>query len=307
MTHRSHFTTTLSCVGAALTLVMASPRTAQHSVRKHLISNGGNAASSTTHTFNASLGQPVIGIVQRHPKHLEQGFWYGASRIHDANGWHTTVTLPHIEGRNGDLIEIPITMVSTQKMLVAGVKHWTARIRFNKSMLEPRGVSSVEEADNYYIVTLKGTATDTIQRLASFSAFVRLGNDTATDLTFESFSWDEPSRMRIYTETGSFTDLSICKAGGPRLTAVAGHPVLRVTPQPITDKGEVICDFGQPEDIQVVIYDGNGTAVRELFTGSVPAGEFRMPFATMDLAAGPYVMSVRTRWHSVAEQFIIVR
>ncbi|MBU3699051.1 MAG: hypothetical protein FGM33_03440 [Candidatus Kapabacteria bacterium] len=307
MIHQAYLTTTLTCVGMAITLVMASPLTAQHSVRKYLISNGGNAATSVNNTFNGSLGQPVIGIVQRHPKHLEQGFWYGASRIHDANGWHTTVTLPQITGRNGQTIEIPITMVSTQKMFVAGVKHWTARIRFNKSMLEPRDLTTIEEADKHYIVTLKGRATDTIQRLASFRAFVRLGNDTATDLTFESFTWDEPSRMRIYAENGLFTDLSICKAGGPRLTAVAGHPILRVMPQPITDKGEVICDFGQAEDIQVVIYDGNGTAVRELFTGSVPAGEFRLPFTTMDLAAGPYVMSVRTRWHSVAEQFIIVR
>ncbi|MFN6112600.1 MAG: hypothetical protein ACK47W_02500 [Bacteroidota bacterium] len=307
MTHRSYISTTLSCMGVAITLVMASPLTAQHSVRKDLVSNGGNAASSATYTFNASLGQPVIGIVQRHPNHLEQGFWYGASRIHDANGWHTTVTMPHIVGRNGDLIDIPITMVTTQKMVVAGVKHWTARIRFNKSMLEPRGVASVEEADDSYVVTLKGTASDTIQQLASFKAFVRLGNDTTTDLAFESFSWDEPSRMRIYTETGSFTDLSICKAGGPRLTAVAGHPILRVMPQPVSDRGEMICDFAQPEDIQVVIYDGSGVAVRELFAGSVPAGEFRLPFASMDLPAGPYVMSVRTRRHSVAEQFIIVR
>ncbi|MEY3386710.1 MAG: hypothetical protein RIR53_1521 [Bacteroidota bacterium] len=307
MTHHSHMTTTLSCVGLALTLVLASPLAAQHSVRQYLISNGGNAAASAQNTFNGSLGQPVIGIVQRHPKHLEQGFWYSASRIHDANGWHTTVTLPQITGRNGETIEIPITMVSTQKMIVAGVKHWTAKIRFNKSMLEPRDLTTVEEDDNYYIVTLKGTATDTIQRLASFRAFVRLGNDTTTDLTFESFTWDEPSRMRIYPENGSFTDLSICKAGGPRLTAVAGHPVLRVMPQPVSDKGEVIVDFGQAEDIQVVIYDGNGSAVRELFTGSVPAGEFRLPFASMDLPAGPYVMSVRTRWQSVAEQFIIVR
>lgn len=78
-------------------------------------------------------------------------------------------------------------------------------------------------------------------------------------------------------------------------------------PQPVSDRGEVICDFAQSEDIQVVIYDGSGVAVRELFAGSVPAGEFRLPFACMDLPAGPYVMSVRTRWHSVAEQFIIVR
>lgn len=279
----------------------------QESVAKSLVSNGGGAAASTSHLMNGSLGQPIIGIVQRHPKHLEQGFWYAANRTHDANGWHTTVSMPDITGRNGQTITVPISMVSTQKMVVGGLRNWTARIRFNKSMLEPRGVTNLEEADNYYIVTLSGAATDTIQQLASFDAFVRLGNDTSTVLEFESFQWLEESRMRIYAESGSFTDLSICKAGGPRLTAVAGHPILRLTPQPVADKGELLCLFAQDEVIRVLIYDGAGTPVREIYSGPVAAGELHLPFTTMDLAAGAYVMSVRTERHSASEQFIIMR
>ncbi|MEN9281133.1 MAG: hypothetical protein RL594_68 [Bacteroidota bacterium] len=297
----------LTAAGIILTLSMAPRMNAQLSVGKYLISNGGDVMSSTVHTIHGSAGQPVIGITQRHPKHMEQGFWYVANRIHDANGWHTTVTMPHLTGRNGETITIPISMVSTQKMFVGGVKHWTAKIRFNKSMLEPRGIDSVEEVDHAYLITLKGVATDTIQQLASINAFVRLGNDTATALEFESFQWEEPSRMRVYMENGSFTDLSICKAGGPRLTAVAGHPTLRVLPQPVSDRAEVICDFAQAEVITVTIYDGDGTPVRELFSGPVSAGEFRLPFSPLDMAAGPYVMSVRTQFQSVATQFIIVR
>lgn len=280
---------------------------AQKLIGKSLISNGGGTCATARYQMNGSLGQPVTGIVQRHPKHLEQGFWYAANRIHDADGWHTTVSMPHITGRNGETITIPISMVSTQKLFVAGLKSWKARVRFNKSMLEPRGVTNLEEADNYYIVTLSGTVADTIQQLTSFNAFVRLGNDTATALEFESFSWTDDTRMRIYTESGSFTDLSICKAGGPRLTAVAGHPILRVTPSPVADKGEVVCLFGQDEVIRVVIYSADGAPLRQLYAGPVAAGEFRLPFTTMDLAAGAYVMSVRTESHSVAEQFIIMR
>ena len=119
----------------------------QESVAKSLVSNGGGVGTSASHQMNGSLGQPVIGVVQRHPKHLEQGFWYAANRIHDANGWHTTVSMPDITGRNGQTITVPISMVSTQKMVVGGVKNWTARVRFNKSMLEPRGVTNLEEAD----------------------------------------------------------------------------------------------------------------------------------------------------------------
>jgi hypothetical protein len=307
MKHKMYLLELLVCLGVLGALNGTALAKVQESVGKSLISNGGGACSSTNRQINGSLGQPVIGVVQRHPKHLEQGFWYAANRIHDANGWHTTVMMPELTGRNGQTITVPISMVSTQKMIVGGIRNWKARIRFNKSMLEPRGLAELEEADNYYIVTLSGTATDTIQQLASFDAFVRLGNDTTTALEFESFQWLEESRMRVYTESGSFTDLSICKAGGPRLTAVAGHPILRVTPQPVADQGEVICQFGQSEIIRVMIYDGDGTPLREIYSGPVAAGEFRLPFTTADLAAGAYVMSVRTEGQAVAEQFIIMR
>lgn len=307
MTQRPNMKTARTILGVVIALIVACPTSAQEKVRICIISSGGTPMASQMNKVNGTVGQPVIGVVQRHPKHAEQGFWYAANRIHDANGWHTTVSMPDIAGRNGQTITVPIFMASTQKLIVGGVRNWKARIRFNKSMLEPRGVTDLEEADNYYIVTLAGRATDTIQQLASFDAFVRLGNDTATALEFESFQWLEESRMRIFAESGSFTDLSVCKAGGPRLTAVAGNPILRVSPQPVADRGEVICLMAQDEVVRVVIYDADGTPVREVFSGPVAAGEFHLPFSTMDLAAGAYVMSLRTQHHSVAEQFIIIR
>ena len=123
----------------------------------------------------------------------------------------------------------------------------------------------------------------------------------------DSFAWHESDRMRIYKEDGSFTDESVCQAGGPRLLAVAGHPTLRVTPQPLVDRGEANGTIGTEANVRLILYTADGQAMSTLFAGRLPAGDFRIPFEIGAIANGTYLVALETPTHSVATQIIVLR
>lgn len=278
-----------------------------HRVARSVVSSGGRMMSSFSRSIDGTVGQLAIGITYDSTKWTEQGFWYSSRRVYDGNGWHTTVSIPHVRGKNGQLIDIPVTMRSTDRMRIAGLRDYTLRVRFNKSMLEPRMVGDVQETDDSYLVTLVGQAFDTVQTIANLSVFVRLGNDSVTPVEVDSFAWHVSDRMRIYKENGSFTDESICQAGGPRLLAVAGHPTLRVSPQPLIDKGEATGTIGTEELVRLVLYTADGQVLTTLFTSRLPAGDFRIPIEIGAIANGTYLVALETPTHSVATQIIVLR
>ena len=276
-------------------------------VSRSVVSSGGRMMSAPTRSIDGTLGQLAIGITRDSTVWTEQGFWYSSRRVYDGNGWHTTISVPHLRGRNGQTLEIPVSMKTTDRMRIAGLRDWTLRLKFNKSMLEPLVTSGVEESDDSYIVTFMGRAYDTVETLARLKVFVRLGNDSVTPIQVDTFSWHESNRMRIYVENGSFTDESICQAGGPRLLAVAGHPTLRITPQPLVDRGEALGTLGAEENARLVLYTADGQVITTLYSGRLSAGDFRIPFEIGAIANGTYLIALETPSHSVATQIIVLR
>ncbi|MFN4985433.1 MAG: hypothetical protein ACK5BQ_01755 [Ignavibacteria bacterium] len=276
-------------------------------VARSVMSSGGRMMSTSLRSIDGTIGQLAIGITRDSTVWTEQGFWYSSRRIYDGNGWHTTISVPHVRGRNGQTLEIPITMRSTDRMRIAGLRDWTLRVKFNKSMLQPLNINNVQETDDSYLVTFMGQSYDTVETLADLKVFVRLGNDSITPVEVDSFAWHESDRMRIYKEDGSFTDESVCQAGGPRLLAVAGHPTLRVTPQPLVDRGEANGTIGTEANVRLILYTADGQAMSTLFAGRLPAGDFRIPFEIGAIANGTYLVALETPTHSVATQIIVLR
>lgn len=278
-----------------------------HHVPRSVVSAGGRLMNSSTRSVDGTLGQLAIGITHDSSMWTEQGFWYSTRRIYDGNGWHTTISIPHVRGKNGQTIDVPITMRTTDRMRTAALRDFTLKVRFNKSMLQPLDVNNTAEADDSYIVTYLGQAFDTVETIAHLRVFVRLGNDSVTPFTIDTFVWHESDRMRIYKENGSFTDESICQAGGPRLLAVAGHPTLKVSPQPLIDKGEATGTIGQDENVRLMLYTAEGQVLTTLFMGRLTSGDFRIPFEIGAIANGTYLVSLETPSSSVATQIIVLR
>lgn len=301
----------LHMVQAALVLLAvvftAFPIMAQHNIPRSVMSAGGSTMKGASTSVDGTMSQTAIGIVRSPQRAAEQGFWYQVKRISSGNGWHTTIILPHVTGRNGETVEFPIEMRTTRRMLLEGLSGWTMNIAFNKTMLEPKNAHAVIETDSTYIVTFRGVASDTVERIALMSAFVRLGNDSTTPVTLVSFEWEGTDKMRIYSEPGSFTDLSICKAGGPRLISAISRPTLRIDPQPLIDRGQVTCMFTETTNATISLYNGDGIIVRQLYRGAVTPGRFVIPFDVGLLASGAYVISLETSTDLVGQQFMISR
>jgi hypothetical protein len=88
---------------------------------------------------------------------------------------------------------------------------------------------------------------------------------------------------------------------------VAGHPTLRVSPQPLIDKGEATGTIGTEELVRLVLYTADGQVLTTLFTGRLPAGDFRIPIEIGAIANGTYLVALETPTHSVATQIIVLR
>lgn len=86
---------------------------------------------------------------------------------------------------------------------------------------------------------------------------------------------------------------------GPSVTAASsisrnGFSFYGTYPNPANNTTNVKIALAKSSDVTIQIMDMNGSTIRSIKTGILPAGENTLPVATTDLASGDYIFFVRT-------------
>lgn len=266
--------------------------------------SAGGVSTTSSFTMRSSLGQAFIGRPKTTATIQGVGFWYRPQRAAGA-----TVAIPATEGEIGTRVSIPVMLTQSSRLVVAGPRGFTIKVRYNNTVLVYKGAFPVTTEGGENIVTITGTVRDTVTVLADLDFLVTLGNAERTDMIIDDVQWQGTTSMATDRVNGIFQALGVCKEGDiVRLihrkssTAITG-----IAPQPAIDNIDVNVILGTDGPMSLHIIDLAGTSVAMLvYDEKAKAGKHSFTFDISHLISGSYYMVMQTS-HQLHTATMIVR
>lgn len=206
----------------------------------------------------------------------------------------------------GDNIAFPIRWVAETNMKECGFSKFTARLRFNKSLLIPlEGNYTSTFEGNDQILEITGNTLEEVLSEVRFMAV--LGDAVCTDLKLERF---ERECADITTEilNGQLCLVGICTDPTARLFRDTG--ILDMT-VPVPNPASANVEFGvsliEPGKTELVIINAFGEEIARVFDREMAAGQYPVRFDCSALAQGTYFCVLRTPTASITRRLEVVK
>ncbi|MDT8323303.1 MAG: choice-of-anchor L domain-containing protein [Bacteroidota bacterium] len=224
----------------------------------------------------------------------------GCSAISDPFSWSqqlqpaSTVSLPVLEANPGDPVVVDLSLLDAQQLTEAGVKTFSAELRFNASLLVPAGSTPAGRIENgERVIDLNGRYDDGGMLLRRLSFVATLGNAPSTPLTISAFSWDRPEV--VITRIDGELRLGICREGGARLFESTGSLALEQNhPNPFNSMTVLTYEIIERGPTLLYVTDMLGRRVATLQEGVMEAGRYQVAFDARALSSGMYIAVLRT-------------
>lgn len=276
-----------------LTALSASGQIKHHS---SVMGAGGETMQTSIHTLRGTVSQFAVDYLPHNQGDHGIGFWYQPSLLYKFRDNSSYIVIPKVAANSGDFVNIPIILESSKNLFQNGAKTFEAKIRFNKSLLEPIEPSQYEVAGNNYIITIQGTVKDTAGILATLRFRARLGNDSITPLAFESFRWIETTKLKVNTQNGEFTLNDLCKAGGTTRLVKKGTTLslAPITPNPVRNSTVISFVLNEHSSIRLSVVDVLGHEISVVKNQEFNSGRYEANFDASLLSNGKYFVVLRT-------------
>lgn len=279
-----------------LLLLSVSFCSAQVKHPSSVMSAGGETMSTPTYILRGSVSQFAIDYLPHAQGAHGVGFWYQPSLLYKFRDNSSYIVIPNTAANSGDIISIPIILESSNKLLKTGAKTFEAKIRFNKSLLEPLEALQVDDAGSDYILTVRGEVKDTVGILATMKFRARLGNDSLTPLAFESFRWIETTKLKVATQNGEFLLNDLCKAGGVTRLVKKGISLslASITPNPVRTATTLSFVLAERTGVRISVIDIMGREMSIIKNEVLSSGKYETILSTEFMANGRYFVVLRT-------------
>ncbi|MEO6941322.1 MAG: T9SS type A sorting domain-containing protein, partial [Candidatus Kapaibacterium sp.] len=279
-----------------------------------IITESGSTMISTVSTnYQWSLnGKPITGATVDSLKPLQAGDY--TVTIIDQNGCsniskpftftdsgQTTIAVPLMTTANpADNVKLPIELLRSQRLAQSGAMHYTAKLRFNKTLLAPSGATPTGViVGNDLIVTISGTNPlplgTTSGTLATLDFLATLGNDTCTDVSIDEFIWTDGT-VRVTRQNGRFCLTGVCEAGG-KIRLIDPNAKLSLGqshPNPAQTQTTVDYDLDEQGETELFITDIVGKEVRRIAQGVQIPGHYSAIINLEGMAQGVYICVLKT-------------
>lgn len=261
-----------------------------------VMSSGGETMSTSTHILRGSVSQFVVNYLPHAQGAHGVGFWYQPSLLYRFQGNSSYIVIPSTAANSGDMLSVPMILESSNKLFKTGARTFEAKVRFNKSLLEPIDALQVDEVGDDYILTVRGEVKDSVGILAVMKFRARLGNDSLTPLKFESFRWIETKKLKVATQNGSFLLNDLCKAGGVNRLIKKGTSLslATITPNPVGKSTVLSFSLSERTTIRISIIDVMGRELSIIKNEELASGTYETVLQTEFLANGKYFVVLRT-------------
>lgn len=199
--------------------------------------------------------------------------------------------------RVNDVVDIPITLVLDSNLANTSATSFTGQLRFNSTLLEPLSplaLGTLSGNDRIIDVALP-LPPDTNGVLTTLQFRAALGNDSLTPLILENVQ-TVGGNVVVTTEPGEFRLEGICYAGGARLlNPNSSISLSNAWPNPIIyGFTEVTIETTEAGKTSLVLRDIVGRTVKSFINGEVESGIQAQMLDVGDVAAGAYLLTLRT-------------
>lgn len=278
----------------------------------------GSFVPATSDFFDVILG-PVVGeleaVISRQPA-IQYTASYppnivrlGAGPIGPGGSDTIEVTAPIVAARQGEFVDVPVTIVAPQAARARGVTRVNATLRFNSTLLVPiestPDGAAVGTEREIAVQTLLSQTGDTTITTLRFRA--TLGDDSTTALTISQASSDSVS-VPITRRDGLFRLLDLCYEGGPRLLNPSGAIALRgAHPNPLSDRLFLDLELSEVGATTILMTDMTGDQVRTFVNGVLPRGRLSVSLDMRDIPSGRYFVIVQTPTVRLSRQIEVIQ
>jgi hypothetical protein len=202
------------------------------------------------------------------------------------------IAIPRLTATPGEVVRIPIILVSSQFLEEAGVRSFTGTVSFNRTLMRPLSLPFADQG-GIRRVQVSGQYTQPSGTLVELECMALLGDRDITDITFEDFAWDQPG-VQVSLAPGE-VKMNLCLEGGTRLYYSTGHTLLKQNwPNPFNAVTMIEYEVIEQATMQLFVMDMNGRRVATLVDGPVPPGRYLTGFDAGGLASGQYLYILQT-------------
>ncbi len=298
-----------------VTVLSPMPGSAQTELRRDLISSGSGTVTSGTggHIIRGSIAQTAVGRTEHgepgpgggEDLHLI-GFWYRGLRP-DVT---TTVSFPMMEANTETQITVPLTLETTGSVGPFVPRGFTARVRFNGTLLHPIGSTPACTYDgSFCTIEITGTATVEEGVIAELQFLTALGDAEKTPLEIVEFRWEKRAeeRISVFREDGEVAFLDLCREGEEvRLIRSGSASRLAVHPNPARGSTTVEFSSNAIGQAELVLVDLLGKEVLRIADQDIrPDLVYRFDVDLQSIPSGSYVVLCRMPASVIARRLVI--
>ncbi len=191
-----------------------------------------------------------------------------------------------IEESTGKDVQFFLRAQNEENLFDCGYSSYTAKIRYNASLLIPRKDTPFGQIENgYETITITGNLATTETQPLNF--YTLWGNAECTDITIEeiTFSCDSVSATDI---PGRVCLTELCEASGLRLFDSGQNQILRANF--VNNVLEVKFTLADDSFVRLTLYNYAGNRVSGLLTGNTDKGRHIYKFTLNTLPQGVYFL-----------------
>lgn len=300
-------------IAGSLSPVLPDSLYGQSETRRNVTTSGSGTTRTATHIVRGSLSQTAVGRLQRGrplpdsttPLHLV-GFWHTALRPEII----TTVSLPLIETNVETRITIPLTLESQSVETPFIPRPFTARIRFNATILHPiDGMPDCSYSDGTCTIEISDIATVENGTIAELRFLTALGNAERTELEIVDFNWERRAeeRFAVRKVPGEVLLLDVCREGDEHRVIRSGSAArLSLSPNPARNRVTIEYTSNEAGRAEVTLVDLLGNRVVTVAEGSIlPDRLYRDELDLHGIPAGSYLILYRTPQSIMSRRLIV--
>ena len=277
-----------------LLLTFPSALSAQPEVSREVMGSGGGVMENETYRVHGTLSQTTIGRTEgADPARHNVGFWYWA-RVEEPA---VLVALPRVAAAAGERITVPLMLESSRGLRSLASRRFTARIRYNGSLLEPLDSATPCTWENgACIITVTGTAPDSAGLLIDIPFRARLGTAPTTPLEIEEFRWESGRATQVMKRHGEFFLLDLCVVGDTIRLFFDADPsaITLVTPNPVDADAVISYALAEDGPTELILVDALGRVIDRYIDAPMVSGRYTLPVSFAAVPVGKYFLLLRT-------------
>ncbi len=208
------------------------------------------------------------------------------------------LALPDISAKPGEHVILPVNIIASQNLGSVHATDFTYTLHYDRSLLVPLDPATTSTFNNgMRYVTKHGTLSNQLSTnsLDQIEFLATLGDTTETTIYFDTIIWGSGKPMVSKLDSGHFTLLNVCPAGGNQLFLANGTTgISNIRPNPIS--GIAVADYSlvEPGFTSVEILDMLGRSVLTVSSGDAKPGTYHVVFDASPLPNGIYNLVLRT-------------